>query len=438
MPHDVLIVGAGAAGLAAAGVLEREGVRAVILEARERIGGRIYTIHPSSCPVPVELGAEFVHGRPAEIWTDVMNRRVAAEELTGDRYYFDEGRLQPFSSNEALDKVLKRLKDNAGPDLSFEQFLAEHCDDVAEDDKAWATAYVEGFNAARKEDVSVRSLALAEQAATGVGDNLYRVPSGYDSIIGNLWANCAKSELRLGNVVERLEWKRGSVTAHCPGVAYSAQCAVITLPLGVLQSRPGEPGYVRFEPEIDGIRDAAAQLRMGEVLRVTFEFRHRFWDWGVPSYKGRTQDLAMMFSLDPGFPTWWTSEPVKAPVMTGWTSGGRVRQFTGKSSEEISVHATASLARLFGVPPEKLEAEVVTSYMHDWQNDRFTRGAYSYFPVGTLDTVSRFGVPLENTLFFAGEATHEHGRNGTVDGAIATGRRAAEQILRALDRAIVS
>ena len=431
MPDDVLIIGAGAAGLAAAGVLAREGIRAIILEARERIGGRIHTIHPSSCPVPVELGAEFVHGRPAEIWTDVMNRHLAAEELTGDRCYFQDGRLHSFDS-DAADKVLQRMKDYAGPDLSLEQFLINECGDISEDDKAWATAYVEGVNAARKEDVSVRSLVLAQDAAKRTGQNLYRFPAGYDSVIGSLWASCARSELRLGNTVERLEWNRGSVTAYCEAVTYSARCAVVTLPLGVLQSRPGEPGYVRFDPEVEEIRAAASQLRMGEALRVTFEFRHRFWDWGVPTHKGRTQDLAMLFSLDPGFPTWWTSEPIKAPVMTGWSSGARVQQLSGMPAEQVSGEAAASLARLLGVPREKLEAEIVNSHVHDWQRDRFTRGAYSYFPVGSLDSVTRLGIPVEDTLFFAGEATHDQGRNGTVDGAIATGRRAAEEVLRTI------
>jgi monoamine oxidase len=433
--YDVLIIGAGAAGLAAAGVLEREGIRAVILEARERIGGRIHTIHPSSCAVPVELGAEFVHGRPPEIWPEVTSGRLSAEEVKGDRFYFEDGRLRRLESNDAVDQVLQAMRDYTDPDRSFEQFLAEACRDVPETEKARASAYVEGFNAARKEDVSVRSLVMGEEAAAQAGGGrMYRFGSGYDSVIGLLWASCARSELRLGNVVESLLWQRGSVTAKCASGTYSAKCAVVTLPLGVLQSRAGEPGYVEFDPEVGDIRNAASQLCMGQALRVTFEFRHRFWDWGVPTFKGRTQDLSMLFSLDPGFPTWWTSEPVKAPVITGWASGTRVREESSKSPEQITRDAAASLARLFGVPAEKVQAEIVTSYLHDWQADRFARGAYSYVPVGAVDNLSRLGLPVEDTLFFAGEATHNAGRNGTVDGAIATGRRAANDVLRVLRR----
>ena len=432
MPDDVLIIGAGAAGLAAAGVLEREGIRPIILEARERIGGRIHTIHPSSCPVPVELGAEFVHGRPPEIWDEVTNNRLLSEELTGDRYYFEAGRLARDHGSDEADGVLRRMRDYAHPDRSFGQFLSDLGTEVSEDDKAWASAYVEGFNAARKEEISVQSLVAGEDAAANIGSSLNRMSTGYDSVIGNLFAGCARCELRLGTVVEELRWNAGSVVAQCDSGSYSAKCAVVTLPLGVLQARAGEPGYIRFAPEVEGIRDAASRLRLGQVIRITFEFRHRFWDWGVPTYQSGMQDLAMLFSLDPGFPTWWTSEPVKAPVITGWTSGARVKQFSSKSAEQISRDAAASLGRLLGVPAAKVEAEIVTSYMHDWQTDPFARGAYSYVPAGHTAAPTLLGKSVENTLFFAGEATHDAGRNGTVDGAIATGRRAASEVLRAL------
>jgi monoamine oxidase len=432
MPDDVLIVGAGAAGLAAAGVLEREGIRPIILEARERIGGRIHTIHPSSCPVPVELGAEFVHGRPSEIWDEVVNNRLAAEELVGQRYYYEAGRLQKLSGNDRVDGVLRRMREHTEPDRPFGQFLDENCADISEDDKAWASAYVEGFNAARKEELSVQSLAAAEDASAKIGSSLNRISTGYDAVIGNLFAGCARCELRLGTVVEELRWTAGSVSARCDSGSYSARCAVVTLPLGVLQARAGQPGYIRFEPELESIRGAAAHLRVGQVLRITFEFRHRFWDWGVPTHQGGMQDLSMLFSLDPGFPTWWTSEPVKAPVITGWTSGSRVKQFSAKSAEQISRDAAASLARLLGAPAAKVEAEIVNSYMHDWQADPFARGAYSYVPAGHTAAVTLLGRSVEDTLFFAGEATHDSGRNGTVDGAIATGRRAALEVLRIL------
>jgi hypothetical protein len=374
-----------------------------------------------------------VHGRPGEIWDHVASGRLAAEELTGERFYFEEGRLQKFRGADTLERVFRKMRDYANPDRSFAQFLDETGGDLSQNDKAWAAAYVEGFNAANKEKVSVRSLVAAEDAAAGAGGAaLNRIAAGYDGVIGVLYAGCARCELRLGTVVEELHWKRGSVSARCDSGDYSAKCAVLTLPLGVLQAGAGKPGYVRFSPEIEQIRAAASRLCMGDVIKITFEFRHRFWDWGVPTHRGSMQDLAMLFSLDPGFPTWWTSEPVKAPVATGWTSSSRVRQFSSKSAEQISREAAGSLARLLGVPAAKLEAEIVTSYMHDWQSDPFSRGAYSYIPAGCLDDATQLGRSVEDTLFFAGEATNDSGRNGTVDGAIASGRRAAAQVLQAL------
>ena len=361
--------------------------------------------------------------------------RLVVDELTGERSYFEAGRLHRFGSNDAVERVLRRMRDYTSPDRSFAQFLEEACADLPESDKAWASAYVEGFNAARKEEVSVQSLVMAEDAGAGVGGStLHRISAGYDSVIGNLFAGCARCELRLGTVVDEIHWSRGSVSARSDSGNYSAKCAVVTLPLGVLQASAGEAGYIRFEPEGHDIRTAASNLCTGQVMRITFEFRHRFWDWGVPTYQDGMQNLSMLFSLDSGFPTWWTSEPVKAPVITGWTSGPRVKQFSSKSGEQISREAAASLARLLGVPPAKVESEIVTSHMHDWQADPFARGAYSYVPAGHTNDLTRLGQSIEDTLFFAGEATNGAGRNGTVDGAIATGRRAAAEVLRALRR----
>jgi monoamine oxidase len=434
VPDGVLIIGAGAAGLAAAGVLERAGVRAVILEARERIGGRIHTIHPSSCAVPVELGAEFIHGRPPEIWDRIAVSRLNVDELTGERFYFEDGRIKRINPDEGIQKVLAHMREHAQPDRSFADYLAE-VDSATQSEKDWASAYVEGFNAARKEDISLRSLVLTADAAERVGgDTPYRITGGYDGLVASLYSNCGRAELRLGTAVQTLEWKPGAVTAHCAGETFLAQCAIVTLPLGVLQASPGDPGYVRFDPEPEYTLTAARRLRVGQVVRVTFEFRHRFWEWGVPTYRGRLLDLAMLYSQLDGFPTWWTSEPIKAPVITGWASGANADRFLTGSGQQMKDGAVESLARLFGVSPGKVEGEILMSYVHNWHADPFARGAYSYVPVGCMDDVARLAQPVENTLFFAGEATQENGRNGTVDGAIAEGRRAAEEVVRCFMR----
>jgi monoamine oxidase len=436
VPETVIIIGAGAAGLAAAGALDRAGIRLILLEGRERIGGRIYTIHPLTCAVPVELGAEFMHGRPAEIWEYVAGHRLSIEEVKGERCYFEDGKLTRADRSDARAQILAGMQPYTNPDRSFSAYLAEAWADLPESEKGWAVEYVEGFNAARQEEISVRSLAIGEETSKrqpGSGA-LYRISSGYDSLIGNLWADCARAELRLGTPVRSVRWQRGTVTAEADSGAFHGRCAIVTLPLGVLQANEADPGFVRFDPAPESISTAARRLRMGEVIRITFEFRHRFWEWGVPSHKARLPELSMIFSHDPAFPTWWTSEPNQAPVVTAWTSGARVAKLFALSPEQIIREAAGSIGRLFGVPHEKILDEIVNAHTHDWQSDPFSRGAYSYVPAGCVDDVNALTIPVEDTLFFAGEATHTGGRNGTVDGAIASGRRAADQVLEALRR----
>jgi monoamine oxidase len=379
--------------------------------------------------VPVELGAEFVHGRPREIWEHIASNRLTASELKGEQCYFENGELKPVDDGPTTD-VLRRMRDYTHPDRTFAEYLAEDCRNIPEEDKEWAAAHVEGFNAARKEEISVRSLVLTEEAAEQAGgDNLYRINGGYDGVSRSLWSGCDGAELRLESSVRCIRWQRRSVTAVCDAASFQGESAIVTLPLGVLQAREGESGYVRFDPDPESIRGVANRLRMGEVIRITFEFCQRFWDWGAPTHKGRLPDLAILFSLDPAFPTWWTSEPFKVPVLTGWASGSKAARLLAMPPAQAIREAIESLGRLFGVPPEQIEKNVVAAYTHNWQSDPFARGAYSYIPAGCVEDVSTFAWPVDDTLFFAGEATHNGGRNGTVDGAIATGRRAAEQVI---------
>jgi monoamine oxidase len=377
-----------------------------------------------------------MHGRPDEIWEYVTTHRLSIEEVKGERCYFEDDKLKRQNEDEDTARILAGMRGYTDPDRSFASYLAEAWPDAPESAKGWAAAYVEGFNAARREEISVRSLTIAHDAARqqSGGETLYRITNGYDSLVGNLWTDCGHAELRLGTPVRSIRWKERLVTAESDAGTFTGTCMIVTVPLGVLQAKEGDAGFVRFDPQPEAILSATHRLRMGEVLRITFEFRHRFWDWGVPSYRGRMPELSMIFSHDPAFPTWWTSEPNQAPVVTAWTFGSRAALLLTRSRDEIITEAAASLARLFGVKKEKIVEEILAAHTHDWQSDPFTRGAYSYVPAGSVDDVNTLATPVENTLFFAGEATHKGGRNGTVDGAIASGRRAAQQVLEALQR----
>src|SRR5262249_30651182 len=134
------------------------------------------------------------------------------------------------------------------------------------------------------------------------------------------------------------------------------------------------------------------------------------------------------------FPTWWTTRPIAAPVLVGWAGGPPAEALTFQSEDSILDAAVASLAHALKIHPSSLEARLRAAFVYDWQADPFSLGAYSYVPTGAVTAPMRLAEPLANTLFFAGEATNADGQNATVHGAIASGYRAAAEVLNARQR----
>jgi len=192
-----------------------------------------------------------------------------------------------------------------------------------------------------------------------------------------------------------------------------------------------EPQSVRFEPELPAEkRNALEKLAMGKVVRVTLCFRERFWQnlRGRPG-SGTLRKLSFLFSRDNFFPTWWTQMPEPVPIITGWAPAHAAESLAGMNADAIVDKAIQSLSKLLLIDKSHVKAQLTASYFNDWDSDPFSRGAYSYVKVGGEGCQQVLGSPISNTLFLAGEATDTSGHNGTVHGAIASGRRAARDIL---------
>src|SRR6185312_984462 len=155
----ILILGAGAAGLAAARDLSRAGREVIVVEARDRVGGRVFTHRDQEAPVPIELGAEFVHGKPPELWQLARAANLDLYQVSERRGYFEAGKL---SKSRDFWKKIEGLTDkmkSSAADQSLKQFL-----DLLPDDedtrraKAMVTRYVEGFHAANIDRIGIRGL----------------------------------------------------------------------------------------------------------------------------------------------------------------------------------------------------------------------------------------------------------------------------------------
>jgi monoamine oxidase len=143
------------------------------------------------------------------------------------------------------------------------------------------------------------------------------------------------------------------------------------------------------------------------------------------------RNLSFLFTDDPHFPTWWTSNPLPYPILTGWAAGRHAQKLLGKNNEELVCLALDSLAQILELDQSELRSHLERGLVHDWQADPHSRGAYSYIVTGGMGAPQALAEPLDGTLFFAGEATNREGHNGTVHGALGSGKRAAREILAA-------
>lgn len=429
-PWDVLIIGAGAAGLAALRELDRAGTRARCIEAQERIGGRIFTVHDPLSPAPIELGAEFVHGRPREIWDIATRASLSVVERGWNAIRMDGGKLvHDEEMGDAIGLATSAVEQAAGkgPDESFASFIGRAEFSAAV--KRRATRYVEGFNAADAGTIGIASLAQDAQAADRIdGDRSFSILNGYDSVPLALLhgIEALDDKLQLNSVVERIAWKPGEATVHVRSALNGrretlvARRVIVTVPLGVLQSEPDGRSAIGFDPEPGEILAAARALAFGQAFRVTLRVHSSFWE-RLPELSG----AGFIFSEAPVFPTWWRPNPVHAPLITGWSAGPAASPLLGQSRIAVVSRAIESLERIAGISP----LPVLAAHFHDWHADPFIRGAYSYVPAGKLAAREALATPVADTLYFAGEATDLDGHSATVHGAIASGIRAARHVI---------
>ncbi len=435
---DVIILGAGVAGLAAAGRLVAAGLAVTIVEARERLGGRVYTRRSGHAPWPAELGAEFVHGRPPTLLSIAREAGLTLVRGDGDEWEADETcwrRLRDFG--EIIAPVMAALPDDDMPDLSFAAVLAGG--DVSAQSRrarALALAYVEGFNASDACAVSARWLRKQEDGG-GDAEN-FRIVEGYGRVVDWLSEQVAGARLLTGHIATAVRWSAGGARVavrSADGEAILAARRVLwTLPVGVWTADPGVAGAVAFDPPLpDAKREALALTASGHAARIVLRFCEPFWRTGAA--RRRAGDdlgaLAFLHTTDERYNVFWTSYPVESPVLTAWAGGPRAAAMAGLPHETRLGHALDALAAVTGETRATIAALLERADEHDWSADPFARGAYAYPRVGGALAARTLAAPVGDTLFFAGEATHTGTACGTVHGAIETGYRAADELLAA-------
>ena len=405
------MIGAGAAGLAAADQLVRSGRHVLVLEARERVGGRCWTRRMPGVEIPVEMGAEFLHGEAKVTHALLARARSRAVESVREQRFLEHGRLRRVNAFAEAQRAAEAAS-GLERDVSFAAFLAGLR--LPRTTKDFARMMVEGFDAADPRRVS--ALSIAEEWSGGeLGGSQPRPRGGYGALLEWLAnATVAKGcELRLGAVATEVRSKRGEVrvSGNFMGERFTvcAKRVIVTLPLGVLQAGP-----VRFARK----REALRRLASGPVIRVAMRFRRPFWEQRAPG-------VAFFHSPEAPFPTCWTPLPMRAPLLTAWAGGPKAQRLTGSSPRRLLDAALASVESIFG---RGARVMLQAACVKDWMQDPYSRGAYSYVLVGGMGAREQLAAPLDGAVFFAGEAT-ESEEPGTVAGALRSGVRAAREAL---------
>jgi monoamine oxidase len=443
---DVLIIGAGAAGLAAAHELCGAGLTVQILEARNRVGGRINTIFDDRTKMPIELGAEFIHGRSPHIFELLDKHNLPVYEIGGDNLYLQDGKVDYSEQSEKhFEKILDCAKTDPGQDRAFAEFLKD-ITFADEKTKRRLTTFVEDYNAADAQVIGLKGLAEGMLAADKIdGDRFHRFVNGYSTLVNAFLNQLSENLVRvtIDTRARQITWSKGDIALealYTPESGeneikeYAARGAIITIPLNVLKA-PAEAGGIKFVPPIDEKQACLKKIHMGNAIRITLVFRRVFWqDLDLPTQDGSTKsffNLCFVFPEKGKFSVLWTYYPLRAPLVVAWVSGTDTDSMHGLSKEELENLAVESLAHVLHLSAKDVQSELTSSHVYDWLADEFSRGAYSYLGVGGLEAQKELARPMKNTLFFAGEATALDGHIGTVHGAIASGKRAAKELLNA-------
>jgi monoamine oxidase len=421
MDKPIIIIGAGAAGLMAARELSAAGLPVTVLEAATRTGGRIHTLTAPGFEQPVELGAEFVHGRLPISFALLEEAGLGYTPTSGAMYRINGGKLQ---SQEGFtidwDLLLQHL-DMLTEDMTMARFLDTHfAGSQYAGLRASVQRFTEGFDVADINDVSAMAL---RQEWSHEDHGQYRIDGGYQRLVDWLVQQCT----RLGAVIHTLctvktiHHAAGAVqVTTAGGQVFEGSKAVVTAPAGVLRDTGGRAA-IHFTPAIGSRVEAMRNIGYGTVTKLLLQFTKAFWN-------GHAKNIGFVVS-DQTVPTWWT-QPGGSALLTGWAGGPRAAVFTEMDEAAMIQEGIGSLAGIFDKPVAAVEALLVTARAVNWGNDPYSLGAYSYDTVQTAAARRLLLEPVDNTLFFAGEALYEGASPGTVEAAFSSGKKAAEAILR--------
>jgi monoamine oxidase len=410
---DVIVIGAGIAGLTAAYELARCGARVAVLEGRGRPGGRILTVRPERAAAPIELGAEFIHGEPPELLELTRKAGIELEKVAGQHFELSAGEARPA---KALRDVLDELE-HAHPADGESALELGHLRGFDAEHARWLRHFVEGFHGGPADRVSARS--IVRQAA--VTETQARSRQGYGALVDFLSAKLVNSGagLALGCRVETVAVTANGVVVRDGLREYRADACVVAVPLAMFQA-PRELGGIELEPPPPEIQLAARRFESGLALRVTLRLVEPV------RFQAEPPPGSFMHAPDEDFPTWWSRSEPGDPRLVAWCGGPRCAKIAG--DRRAGAAALSSFARLIGKPLPEARALVRDVYVHDFGVDQLSRGAYPYELAGGDSDAELPIFAGSPPLLVAGDF-FDADEVGTVAAAVKSGTAAARRLL---------
>lgn len=403
-PTDVIIIGAGAAGLMAGRELLKAGRKVILLEARDRTGGRIHQ----------HAGAEFIHG------DQPLTQGLLKE--AGIPYYSIPSPDIDIPHWQDFVHQLKQLEE----DMPLQHFLDTYFSgDKYAETRTMVNLLASGYDTADPCDAS--TLAMGEEWLAG-NETQYRIAGGYDLLTTFLADDIKKAggEIRLSETVKEIHWQTGqAIVITDSGQRYTGNQVLITVPVGVLQAAGTEKGSLQFFPPLPDKQDAARKMGMGGVIKILLRFREAFWENTASKF---TQPLTFIFSKET-VPTWWTQYPERSALLTGWLGGNPAKTLKDAPDESILQKALDALGAIFNMHASTLHSLLDEAHITNWTADPYTRGSYTYATIHTKEAQPVLAAPVAGALFFAGEGLYEGSLMGTVEAALVSAANVVKDML---------
>lgn len=444
MDQSILIIGAGAAGLMSALECSSAGLPVTVLEASAQPGGRIHTIElstsapgtpfsqdpaqaspglsmPPNSPVSyIESGAEFIHGHLPVTLALLDQAGITYTPIAGQMIRMSKGRrLDEDFFGEEWETLMQKMEE-LEKDIPIKEFLdtrfpGEEYASLRENIRRFA----EGYDLADIEKASTKALHEEWQEEGGTE---YRVDGGYGKMIAYMQqrSEAQGAKFIFSSPVTRVDWEKGKVIATTAGgETFEATRLITTVSLGILAQ---DPPSIIFQPAIPDRIEAARQMGFGSVIKILVLFKSNWW-----KNKEGVGEFGFMLS-DEKIPTWWAQAPSEKPLLSGWLAATAMKKFQVLDQAARIDACLESIASIFSVGKDFLREELITIQIFDWSQAPYIRGGYSYETVGCANARKILSTPVDQTLYFAGEALYEGHSMATVEAALTSGRDIAHII----------